>query len=217
MDLYQKCFTTNRLKRYSANSKNEAETLDNYWWNILLSKEIYSIIALFEVSFRNSIALSINKNIHKNWICDKFYIENLLDKKSFPFYLKAYEKLKNNGKLTEGKLIAELNLGFWINLFNKKYRVRLWNNKKIFEDIFPFYNQFLPDRLNYIYPKLKEIQKIRNRISHHEAIFDYKYGLNNFYSDLLECLSWVDPELKSKALQISSFEEIWNKKPSFAN
>lgn len=211
MDIYNKCFTAQRLQRYAVSVSNEREIVDKYLWNIQLSKELYGIIAIFEVSFRNHINASINKNISGQWLLSKAFLEQLLDANLLAFYQNAYNKLKSNNKLTEGRLIAELNLGFWINLFNRKYRVKLWNKPNIFEDIFPYFDYKCADRIGFIYPKLKEIQYIRNRISHHEAIFDYKPGLNNFYYDLLECLSWIDPEIVHHATRVSCFQAVWNK------
>jgi hypothetical protein len=209
MALYQKCFTIKRLNKYSKNTNSEKEILEKYFWNIQLSKELYVLIALFEVSLRNHINYAINEYLHKNWLLDNSFIQQFLTENELKSYLLAFNRLTEKNKLTEDNIVTELNLGFWVNLFKKIYAPRLWHKKYVFESVFPYFDKANADKMNYIYPKLKAIQKIRNRISHHESIFDYKQGLNNFYYSILECLDFMEPSLKEHALKICDFETIW--------
>lgn len=211
MTLYQKCFTNQRLNKYSQNTNSEKEMLAKYLWNIQLSKELYVLIAIFEVSIRNHINYAIKEHIHKNWLLNNAFIEQFLIENELKSYLIAYNRLIEKNKLNADNLVAELNLGFWVNLFKKIYAQRLWHKKHVFETVFPFFNKKIANKIDYIYPKLKAIQKIRNRISHHESVFDYKNGLNNFYYTILECLDFMEPKLKVFALEICQFEDVWNR------
>lgn len=211
MDLYKKCFTIQRLNKYSKNTNSENEIIEKYLWNIQLSKELYALIAIFEVSLRNHINYAISEHILNNWLLDDTFIKKFLTENELKSYLIAFNRLIEKNKLTADNLVAELNLGFWVNLFKKIYAPKLWHKKHVFKTVFPFFNKDFTNKMNYIYPKLKEIQKIRNRISHHESIFEYKNGLNNFYYNILECLDFMDPSLKEFALKICEFEVVWNK------
>lgn len=211
MNYHKRCFTIQRLNKYSKDTNSEKEILEKYLWNIQLSKELYVLIALFEVSLRNHINCAINEYVHQNWLTDNSFIQNFLTENEFKAYLIAFNRLAEKNKLTQDNLVTELNLGFWVNLFKKIYAPRLWHKKHVFETVFPFFNKEIINKMDYLYPKLKAIQKIRNRISHHESIFDYKHGLNNFYYTLLECLSFMEPSLKEYALKICDFEAIWEK------
>ncbi len=79
----------------------------------------------------------------------------------------------------------------------------------MFESTFPHFNLKTSNRIGFIFPKLKEVQYIRNRISHHEVIFDYPASVNNCYNNILLLLSWLSPEIRSLADEVSSFNEVW--------
>jgi hypothetical protein len=211
MNYYKKCFTSQRLSKYSKNTRSEKEIMDKYFYNIQLSKELYVLIALFEVSLRNHINYAINEYIHKNWLMDCSFLQQFLTENELKSYYLATSRLNERNKLTQDNLVTELNLGFWVNLFKKIYAPRLWHKKYVFESVFPYFDKKNNNRMDYIYPKLKAIQKIRNRISHHESIFDYKHDLDNFYYNILECLNFIEPNLKNDALEICQFEDSWNK------
>jgi len=210
MNFYKKCFTIQRLYKYSKDTNSEKEMLEKYFWNIQLSKELYVLISLFEVSLRNHINYAINEYIHRNWLIDSSFIKQFLTENELKSYSLVINRLTEKNKLTQDNIVIELNLGFWVNLFKKIYAPRLWHKKYVFESVFPHFDKKNTNKMDYIYPKLKAIQKIRNRISHHESIFDYKQGLNNFYYNILECLSFMEPSLKEYALKICHFEAVWD-------
>jgi len=213
LDKYNYSLNDERLKRYKSNAESTKEDiLNNYLWNIRLSKELYSLIALTEVTLRNHMNNAINSKIREKWLLDKNFVKTFLKDKEIERYIDVYNDFSKKGTLTEGKLIAELSLGFWVNLFNKKYKVSLWHKKEIFETVFPYFDLKVHKRISYIYPKLKELQYIRNRISHHEAIFDSPKGLNNCYREFLLLLGWLSPEIKEMAINVCKFEEVWRER-----
>jgi hypothetical protein len=91
------------------------------------------------------------------------------------------------------KLLAELSLGFWIDLL-KHGNHRLWVERKL-HTAFP--NTRLTMKL--IHQHLKAIQLLRNRISHHEPVLT---SSNRFYNgdslisllEVLESVEWICPE-----------------------
>lgn len=129
MNFYKRCFTAQRLSKYAKNTNSEKEIIEKYFWNIQLSKELYVLIALFEVSFRNHINLAINEHFNKNWLLDNAFIEHFLTENELKSYFIAFNRLIEKNKLTADNLLVELNLGFWVNLFKKIYAPRLWHKK----------------------------------------------------------------------------------------
>ena len=213
MDKYAYGLNNERLKRYIVNNKNNInDIIGMYLFNIELSKELYALIALTEVTLRNHINNAISTNIKDKWLLDVEFIETFLKDNELNRYLELYKTLDKKQRLTEGRLIAELSLGFWVNLFDKKYKIGLWHKKNVFETIFPHFDVKISNRIGFIYPKLKDLQYIRNRISHHEPIFDHPKGLNNSYNDILLLLSWLSPEIKETALKVCKFDYIWKEK-----
>jgi hypothetical protein len=84
-------------------------------------------------------------------------------------------------------------LGFWVDLLKMKNHRSLWVNGKL-NAAFP--NTRLTRDL--IHMRLKDIQLLRNRISHHEPVLTSRNVIYNgcktlTLSDLLECLQWVCP------------------------
>lgn len=213
MDKFNYSLNNERLKRYIVNNKADSQdVIGLYLWNIRLSKELYPLISLVEITLRNHINNAISQNIAEKWLLNKDLTASILKDKELLTYYDAYKELDKRDRLTEGRLIAELSLGFWVNLFNKKYKVNLWHKKNVFETTFPYFNIKAPDRIGYVFPKLKEIQYVRNRISHHEAIFDYPKGLQNCHNDIMLLLEWLSPEIKDLSAKVSNFTEEWQEK-----
>ena len=82
----------------------------------------------------------------------------------------ADQRLTDRGKIvTDGRLVAELGLAFWVSLFGKAYDQSLWR---------PYLCRCFsprPDRRN-LFNDLDRLRTLRNRIAHHEAIFHRRLG-----------------------------------------
>lgn len=197
-----------RLNRYKLNDdKSKEDLIKNYLWNIRLSEAFYPALALFEVVLRNRIDFSISKNINPEWLTEE-NANNLLFDNEINSYRKACNKFKK--EYTKGQLIAELNLGFWVGMFKNRYNTLIWDKPNVFDDAFPSFEGVSINRKKVVYSKIRKIHEIRNRISHHEPIFDEPSGLNNCYNDVELLLFWLSPETKSLLDKISRFSEIWN-------
>lgn len=64
--------------------------------------------------------------------------------------MNAYEITKkecesNKKSVTTGKIIANLNFGFWTNLCMKKYSASIWNKKQCFKSVFVHYPNKRPE------------------------------------------------------------------------
>lgn len=206
-----------KLETYRQSQFDTYEQLiERYYKNLKLSESFYTALSLLEVTLRNQIYNAIVKNFNPSadepfeWLLSEYKKQQLLHDDEHKLLLEAIDRLKRpvykNGvktviKITEGKIIAELTFGFWVHLLSKKYRFSIYTHKpKVFDDIFPYYDSLIgihptKHRFEYIkriYAKLRVILKLRNRISHHEPIFNMKEGLNNIYNDIeniLTCMS----------------------------
>jgi len=100
--------------------------------------------------------------------------------------------LKLNANYTPDKAIAELTFGFWTYLFGSK---QFAAGGSILLNIFPT----RPFGLNHtgVFKKLSSINRIRNRIAHHEPIcFGIPLSIATTYSaqkynELVEVLQWM--------------------------
>jgi hypothetical protein len=91
-----------------------------------------------------------------------------------------------------GKIVAELPLGFWVNMTGNHYD-DLW--RQSLYKAFPIASV----RRQIIHWRLDTIRRLRNRIAHHEPILTSKNSMiTGFVSqplitlpEILECLEWV--------------------------
>jgi hypothetical protein len=138
--------------------------LELYVWNSQLGAALMTPISVCEVVIRNAIdeALSAVHGQNWPWSLGFYWTLNLKGKD-------ALDKAKH-GQSTTGKVIAELNFGFWENMFVASFDAGLW---------IPHLNAVLPNlpvgqtvqqsRL-IIRQELDKLRRLRNRIAHHEPL-----------------------------------------------
>lgn len=225
--------SSERLEAYRLSPNDTIENLVQiYLHNIELAEALYPALALLEVTLRNRLNNAINRNIMQDWLIKEADTQNILLQDEYDLIVKASQKLTRpvykNGQpvkmpLTNGKLIAELNFGFWVYLCDSKYNPAIWMKKPIiFDEVFPNYDSFIAKknptskrhkRINKVFSKLKPILKLRNRVFHHEPVFNHPAGLNNCYADIEELLLYMSIESSEFLMNISKFQEYWNKSP----
>lgn len=191
--------STTRLDGYKGGSKNDLTTiLHRYNYNIELSNEFYPLLSIFEVAFRNSIHLAWSDHLQDpNWICN--HEKHPLAKIEKVKIQEAMDELTSKRKqINENEIIAELNLGFWVNLFDHRY---LEINKKTIKNNFP--NATNRERDIYkIKSQLNDIRNLRNRIFHHEPIWHWN-NLGEFVDNLKNCILWMNKGLILPRIQKS--------------
>ena len=144
----ERSISSSRISTYKSNGHTEIETIADYVLNAKISQNFYFLLQNLEVSLRNAIYESFKKNYPNS---DFFY---LFENNSFNRYKSKKEKhsrecwkmlcgvkykLKHMQTLSDGKIIAELNFGFWTELLtsrDNKY-TDMW--RRIFLDVFPNY------------------------------------------------------------------------------
>lgn len=128
---------------------------------------------------------------------------------------RLWDKAKNNVK--SGGLIAELTFGFWINLCKKAYKNLLWDRQGFFNDVFPDFDKFFSttdwDKTKIIFPELKNILTLRNRIFHHEIIINNKSGIEYCYNQLEKVLCSLSEDYTKMVIDTFRFRELLKQKP----
>ena len=112
-------------------------------------------------------------------------------------------------------IISSLGLGFWTHLSYVKYENNKYENKfKLYPILFTDSN-FMPElsknRRNRkaLSDKFGKIHKLRNKIFHHEPIWDYP-NLKQEHDDIIEAIRWISPLLSEITRFSSHFLEAWN-------
>ncbi|HEV2189928.1 MAG TPA: hypothetical protein VGR70_22155 [Stellaceae bacterium] len=138
--------------------------------NTAISEALIGSIQIMEISVRNSIHRQIARTYGIDW-----YVGNKLN-------------LDNDTPETlSQKIVSELTLGFWTNLFKRQYEDPLW--RKTLRFAFPHVGG--PLTRGQVHQTLDKLRRLRNRISHHEQIL--KYDLNVYYNSIIDLVSWVSP------------------------
>ncbi|MBN2768687.1 MAG: hypothetical protein JXQ68_06250, partial [Campylobacterales bacterium] len=92
------------------------QDMSEYRDNLVFSKRSYIPLSILEVALRNSIDRLLSEKIREDWHEDV----NFLTVDSRQKIEQAKELLTKRGENTiKQKVIAELSLGFWVNLFKK--------------------------------------------------------------------------------------------------
>ena len=125
--MYKRTISESRLNSFKLAETDTQDVLcRRYIDNIRLSESLYPSLSLLEVALRNAIDFAIETLIKQNWLFEEVKAQNLLKQNDYSKLLEANNTIiKNYGEAnrTKGKLISELNFGFWIfhlpNFFSK--------------------------------------------------------------------------------------------------
>lgn len=182
-----------------------------YRYNIKLSQELLAVIGCFEVALRNKINNQFLSQYGNDWL--KMFIlpggifHSKVDVKTTSNIItKAYNELIRNNSYCHGKLLSKMEFGVWKYMFsNVQYSLtgqtllRIFPNKPISNRTHQYDN-------SYIYRELNYINRLRNRIAHHEPIcfgtqarrnsIDTSYALNRYHRILI-LLDWLDIDGKA--------------------
>lgn len=209
-------FSENRLNsyKYDANDDNSI-LLERYLYNIEVSKALYPLLSILEISLRNRINQAIENTIQHDWLMKELNTQNILLTGEFNKLQDAKQKLLKKGhkNFTKDDLIAELSLGFWVYLCGRKYKNTLWHKAGFFKTVFADYPNFSEfDKLSKVSPVLQLMLKLRNRIFHHEIIINYPYGIINCYNDLKRLLGYISKDSLLYLDRICDFNNVITKK-----
>ncbi len=188
-DTLEKFLSKSRLAKFSSMSGSSSfqDCLEIYLLNMQCSAKLYTALSQFEIILRNAINVQLIESYGSTWFLNKnlFFTEH-----NTASLLKSQIQLKEKNKeINSCNITASLTFGFWVNLFNSDYDKILWRN--ILSNIFSAQHK-KPSR-GLIRERLKNFNRLRNRISHCEPVLGQK--LTTYYLQLIETISWINPEI----------------------
>lgn len=135
-----------------------------YLYNARLAKSFLFPLSVAEVTLRNAVDGVFLQMFGAEWHQNANFRENTLTAESLGALDKAIERARSTER---GKVIAELTFDFWSNLFRNEYAA-LWRTKS---------NIAFPGLAHgkgrhEIQILVREINRLRNRVAHHEPILD---------------------------------------------
>lgn len=216
---FEKALSKPRIGRFLIAAEQDKEkALRLYLQNIELSKTLFGLLSVFEVTIRNYIDKHYREKFaDSEWLKNQCGQGGMFSHPSFSKYgfeprtkiLTTIAKLGN--KYTHDRLVAELSFGFWNYMFAPiQFLIGGQSLHKIYENRPKGTNQKL------IFNQLDEIRSLRNRIAHHEPlIFNSKDQISTgqtekTYGIILNHTEWLGFEPLKLYHKLDNMYELIN-------
>lgn len=194
-----------RLDAYrKSSSDDELLLFSRYAWNILLSEALYPALHGLEIALRNNMHDAIESHTgNPMWLDSGPSV--LLPDEIVKVQSAEQELIKSRKPVEAGRLVAELNFGFWTSLLNARYERVIW--PRLLQSVFPGMPRTIRTR-KILSTRFNNLRQLRNRVFHHEPIWHY-HNLSQGHSELLEAIYWLNPELREAIQLIDRFPDIY--------
>lgn len=184
----REALSSDRIDRYRRHSTDSnLDLLERYFWNMALSEALYPLLQALEVALRNKIYRALSSRFNTpDWLTQQ---PSALFQSEQDQVTAAVDRIRRTGKqVTAGRIVAELNFGFWTSLFDRRYEQQLW--PRLLLPVFPNLARRLRTR-RMVSTRMSELRRLRNRVFHHEPIWEW-HNLQQLHHDLLEAIGWLD-------------------------
>jgi hypothetical protein len=171
------CLSVPRMSTYLAACRPDPSedvtvaALRLYRWNVELSAALMVPIHLCEITVRNAASDAIEAVYGARWPWSPGLRQALTN--PLHGYRPRQDLIETaSAHSTAGKVIAELKFAFWESIFTSRHDTRLWGTH--LRRVFPNADQTISVEQvrGDVRARLGYIRILRNRIAHHEPIFD---------------------------------------------
>jgi hypothetical protein len=205
---FERLVSKQRFRRYRRATASKQEAVALYLWNVALSEALYPAFHFFEVTLRNATHLGLTALHGGNtrWFMDVAVLNQERHQRQV---MDAIEELRKQGKghfvgedtdrdfpKEPPRIIAELPLGFWVNLYSAPYADSIVT--PIAANVFPNGPKEVvrSAKQDILYPRLRAVLQLRNRVFHHEPIYhwalpDARPSLMERYEEMREVIGWM--------------------------
>jgi hypothetical protein len=195
---------TERIDSYRQDGADEALTLSRYTLNMALSEALYPVLQFAEIALRNVVHKAMTARCQTDTWYDHANAR-LLGWQNQKV-AEAKISLQQNGKqITPGRIVAELNFGFWTGFFNLGHG-QTGVGHYLARRAFPHAPAADQD-FHKLGQRWKKVRDLRNRVFHHERIIHWN-DLNARHQAILEIIAWMSPELNDLAVVLDRFSVI---------
>ena len=215
-DELEKFASTISVERLLSFKQSDDDTIDilleRYKTNVRISQALYPELSALEVTLRNAIDTMLKSCISETWLEDEIQQQKILTNHEHSKLVEVYNDTKkeySNRDFTIGKVIANLNFGFWTNLCSKWYCSNIWNKGCCFKGVFVNYPSNV-NNIGAIAIKLRLIRRFRNRIFHYEPIFKKPQNTLKMYNEIMEMISYLPSDSAIVLKDTSTFLNTYN-------
>ena len=230
-----------RVERYLTSSidsvtgrTNPARAVALYEHNIELSTAMWGTIAPIEVALRTIISDAI-RELHTRtspprgslWFDEPCWFTDgkWFSPQSLHTIRRAQARAHDpgpgaEGRPDEGRVIAELTLGFWRYLLVGRYEHSLWN--PAIRRRFPALSHLSGTASRRaVHSRVERLNYLRNRIAHHEPVYE-TFSIPGqaivaepatVLREAIEVIEWSNPVAAAWITSISRFEAVASKRP----
>ena len=177
----------NRLRRYMPAAHQEIyKAFQFYMWNCALSEAFYLSLHFAEILCRNAVQKALVFKIGEDWFQHGLFLK-LLDPR-FRSELAGVitdERAAHGDKMTQHHIASGLTFGFWEHLTTKRFDRLIWSRGTSHN----FPGAHFSIKRQDLHDRIESVRRWRNRIAHHQAIFD-KDPMRK-HQETLDLINWV--------------------------
>lgn len=178
-----------RLRQYVARcGHNYDRALATYIWNAKMGEAFHTPIQAAEVALRNCVNLALIKAHGSDWWKETAFL-GALDRERKQDLDTVFQRIENRDiTLCTDQVVAGLSLGYWVGMLSPRYNQTIWSAQ--FAKAFPK----APPGVTrgQVWDGAKQMAELRNRISHHEPIF--QRDLSADYKVIFDLVIWASPD-----------------------
>ena len=218
---FENIMSAPRMSRYlTACGGNSKKAMTLYRLNLHLSQELFTVISCFEITLRNSINKHCLNTLGNDWLKNAVLPNGIFDNEHCFYTAKSIKDSLQTLKhqYNHSKLVAELGFGFWRFIFAPHQYAA---TGRTLLHIFPAKPTSTPTmqyNQTVVFNQLAQLNKIRNRIAHHEPICflsghptkDTTY-VRQHYSVILQLFQWMSIDEGALLYGLDHINSVCNK------
>ena len=142
------------------------------------------------------------------------YTENAIDlseidKQKLTDMAQKFRREQRNRTLLQDDLVSRMSFGFWCAFFHRRYDPILWQRSHAIISVFPNLPREQRTR-KFIEPLLRNIKELRNRIAHHEPVWNMAPSVIDVHGNCLTLIAAMSTEAMIPLRDIDRLPQVWN-------
>lgn len=198
-------FSQVRLDGYKRSGDDNAQAFARYQDNIRLSESLLPALHYLEIILRNRLNKAVVQVYGQGWLVNLPATLNIDEGNLAKLNnAKFHHQQEKRRAATHDDLVAHMTFGFWANFFHKRYDPSLWQRKHFTATVFPHLERDRRSR-HLIKPQLQMIKELRNRIAHHEPIWNWNPGAAAGHRLCLELIGAMSQDALARLHEVDRF------------
>jgi hypothetical protein len=161
---------------------DDAYAVELYLFNARVAKSLLYPLQMAEVTVRNAVNQVFVRDFGQRWPFTGDFVTEYANHPPMNAINEAVARLGRIGKCnpSTSDVVAALTFDFWSNLFRNEYDRFLWATSRRLQDVFP---RLPPSETRpNVQALVRRVNRLRNRIAHHEPIIERKSARRRFRS-----------------------------------